>query len=70
MATRAEDLQLGTYKYGWSDKSHSVFEPKRGISTDVVREISALKSEPKWMLDLRLKSYEHFQRAPDAQLGR
>ena len=43
MATKAEDLQLGTYKYGWHDQGKPVFEPKRGLSEDVVREISALK---------------------------
>jgi len=62
MATKPEDLQLGNYKYGWHDESRSVFEPKRGLSADVVEEISALKSEPKWMRDLRLKSYRHFER--------
>ena len=64
MATRAEDLQLGTYKYGWHDDAKPVFEPKKGLSEDVVREISALKDEPKWMLDLRLKAYRHFMLRP------
>ncbi|MGH3666467.1 MAG: Fe-S cluster assembly protein SufB [Egibacteraceae bacterium] len=64
MATRAEDLQLGSYKYGWHDQSKPVFEPKRGLTEDVVREISALKDEPQWMLDLRLKAYRHFLRRP------
>jgi Fe-S cluster assembly protein SufB len=69
MATRAEDLQLGSYKYGWHDVSTPVFEPKRGLSEDVVREISALKDEPKWMLDLRLRAYRHFERRPMPQWG-
>jgi Fe-S cluster assembly protein SufB len=64
MATRAEDLQLGSYKYGWHDENKPVFEPKRGLTEEVVREISGLKDEPKWMLDLRLKSYQHFLRRP------
>ena len=64
MATKAEDLQLGNYKYGWHDENKPVFEPKRGLSEDVVREISALKDEPKWMLDVRLKAYQHFLRRP------
>jgi len=69
MATKAEDLQLGTYKYGWHDESKPVFEPKRGLSSDVVEEISALKDEPKWMRDLRLKAYRHFERRPMPQWG-
>src|SRR5687768_15408277 len=64
MATRAEDLQLGSYKYGWHDDTRPVFEPKKGLSEDVVRDISALKAEPKWMLDLRLRAYQHFLRRP------
>ncbi|HSJ43150.1 MAG TPA: Fe-S cluster assembly protein SufB, partial [Euzebyales bacterium] len=64
MATKAEDLQLGTYKYGWHDQGRPVFEPKRGLSETVVREISALKDEPQWMLDMRLKAFRHFERRP------
>ncbi|MBA3620828.1 MAG: Fe-S cluster assembly protein SufB [Euzebyales bacterium] len=69
MATTAEDLQLGRYKYGWHDESKPVFEPKRGLSEDVVREISALKDEPKWMLDTRLKAYQHYLRRPMPSWG-
>ncbi|HWB70649.1 MAG TPA: hypothetical protein VG452_00400, partial [Egibacteraceae bacterium] len=69
MATRAEDLELGTYKYGWHDESKPVFEPKRGLSTEVVEEISALKGEPRWMRDLRLKAYRHFVRRPMPNWG-
>jgi Fe-S cluster assembly protein SufB len=69
MAIKAEDLQLGSYKYGWHDESTSVFEPKRGLSADVVEEISALKSEPRWMRDLRLKAFRHFERRPMPNWG-
>ena len=69
MSTRAEDLQLGSYKYGWHDESKPVFEPKKGLSSDVVEEISALKDEPKWMRDLRLKSFKQFQARPMPNWG-
>ena len=69
MSTRAEDLQLGSYKYGWHDESRSVFEPKKGLSAEVVEEISDLKSEPKWMRDLRLKSFKQFQARPMPNWG-
>jgi Fe-S cluster assembly protein SufB len=69
MATRAEDLQLGTYKYGWHDDVKPVFEPKRGLNTDVIREISAMKDEPRWMLDMRLKAYEQYKRRPMPNWG-
>lgn len=40
-----------------------------GITPDIVREISAKKDEPQWMLDLRLKSLEIFNRFPDPTWG-
>jgi FeS assembly protein SufB len=69
MATRAEDLQLGKYRYGWHDEAKPVFEPKKGLSAAVVEEISALKDEPEWMRVLRLKAYRHFERRPMPHWG-
>ena len=42
----------------------------RGIGADVVREISALKGEPQWMLDFRLKALDTFLEMPMPDLGR
>ncbi len=47
----------------------SVFEPKRGLSEDILREISWMKGEPDWMLDYRLKSYEAFKKRPMPNWG-
>jgi Fe-S cluster assembly protein SufB len=52
------------YRFGWSDPEHYVFEPKRGLSREVVEEISWLKNEPDWMRKYRLKSLDHFERRP------
>ncbi len=57
------------YKFGWHDPSNSVFEPKKGLSADVVREISALKGEPEWMTKFRLRSLEIFDRKPMPNWG-
>ena len=63
--TQDEQLEgLGTYKFGWSDSDVAGSTARRGINTDVVRNISALKSEPQWMLDLRLKGLKLFQKKP------
>jgi len=35
-------------------------EARRGLSRQVVEEISSLKNEPKWMRDYRLKSFAYF----------
>ena len=48
------------YQFGFKDEVQSVVEFERGLSESVVREISRLKNEPQWMLDIRLKAYEHF----------
>src|SRR5690606_31542465 len=37
---------------------------RRGLDEEVVRDISAKKNEPQWMLDLRLKGLRLFQRKP------
>src|SRR5215203_5130623 len=55
---------IGSYNYGWSDGNDAGANVQRGLSEDVVRSISALKSEPQWMLDLRLKGLKLFDRKP------
>ena len=55
---------LGRYEYGWSDSDVAGAKAKRGLNEDVVREISALKNEPQWMLDLRLKGLRLFEKKP------
>jgi Fe-S cluster assembly protein SufB len=58
-----KELSKG-YRFDWKDPSHSVFEPKRGLSSAVVEEISSLKSEPDWMRKYRLKALKHFDARP------
>ena len=55
---------LGRYEYGWHDRDVAGSTARRGINEDVVREISALKNEPQWMLDLRLKGLRLFEKKP------
>jgi Fe-S cluster assembly protein SufB len=52
------------YRFDWKDDPHYVFQPKKGLSREVVEEISHLKGEPDWMRKFRLKSLEHFERRP------
>jgi Fe-S cluster assembly protein SufB len=60
---------IGNYEFGWSDKSDAGTNAKRGLSEDVVRDISAKKSEPQWMLDLRLKGLKLFEKKPMPTFG-
>ena len=55
---------LGTYRFGWADSDDAGATARRGLSDEVVRDISALKSEPQWMLDLRRKGHRLFERKP------
>jgi Fe-S cluster assembly protein SufB len=55
---------LGRYEYGWADPDAAGALAKRGLNEDVVRDISALKNEPEWMLAIRLKGLKLFQKKP------
>src|SRR6476619_3958483 len=68
--TPAEQLAgLGKYEYGWADLDTAGASARRGLNEDVVRDISAKKNEPDWMLDLRLKGLRLFQRKPMPSWG-
>jgi Fe-S cluster assembly protein SufB len=60
---------IGDYKFGFSDPETYVFKSRRGLDREIVREISAMKGEPEWMLEFRLKAYEHFQQRPMPKWG-
>jgi Fe-S cluster assembly protein SufB len=62
-------VDLSRYALGWHDEVEYVFKPKRGLSADVVKEISGIKNEPQWMLDFRLKSLRHFEKRPMPNWG-
>jgi Fe-S cluster assembly protein SufB len=72
MATK-QDLKalegIGQYKYGFSDPDVSVFKTRKGLDRQVVEQISAMKEEPKWMLEFRLKALEHFMERPTPKWG-
>jgi len=46
-------IDLGKYSLGWSDVEDYIYKPKKGLSEEVVRDMSAMKKEPSWMLDFR-----------------
>jgi Fe-S cluster assembly protein SufB len=66
---RPELEGLGTYQFGWADSDAAGAIAERGLSEQVVRNISALKNEPEWMLDLRLKGLRLFERKPMPHWG-
>lgn len=48
------------YKYGFAMPQKSVYQTKKGLTPHIVEKISAIKEEPDWMREFRLKSYEIF----------
>jgi Fe-S cluster assembly protein SufB len=68
-ALKPELEGLDRYKFGWSDDDSYATHVERGLSEQVVRNISALKSEPEWMLDLRLKGLKLFEKKPMPSWG-
>ena len=52
--------QQTDYKYGFSDDVKPKIEFDKGLTPMVIRQISDLKNEPRWMLDYRLDSYKVF----------
>ena len=52
------------YKYGFKDEDVSVLNTGKGLSEDVVKEISSLKGEPEWMREFRLRSFRAFKAMP------
>jgi len=59
------DVGVGDYQFGFHDPTDDyVFKSRKGIDVEIVREISAMKKEPQWMLDFRLNSLEIFFQKP------
>ncbi|GIU83835.1 MAG: putative FeS assembly protein SufB [Acidimicrobiales bacterium] len=64
MASTDIGIDLSRYQLGWSDEVEYVYKPKKGLSEEIVREMSWMKGEPRWMLQFRLKALQHFWRRP------
>ncbi|HEU5003397.1 MAG TPA: Fe-S cluster assembly protein SufB [Actinomycetota bacterium] len=79
MATQAQDPILTeneevrqlkeTYKYGWSDATNYIEKPQRGLSHEVIDQISDRKNEPAWMRKYRHKALDYFLARPMPKWG-
>ena len=56
-------------KYGFHEAENNFFKSEKGLDENVVRQISAMKKEPAWMLDFRLRSLEAFNSKPMPNWG-
>ena len=58
------------YKYGFKDENVvSVLDTGKGLSEEIVRQISKFKNEPEWMTEFRVKSYHQFCDMPMPSWG-
>ncbi|MBQ6197819.1 MAG: Fe-S cluster assembly protein SufB [Bacteroidales bacterium] len=63
-----QEFTSGEYKEGFVTDVEQEFIPK-GLSEDIIRQISALKEEPQWLLEFRLDAFRKWQAMPEPQWG-
>jgi len=70
MSSDVELLEgIDDYRWDFKDPATHVFKSQRGLSEEVVRQISHHKQEPEWMLEFRLKALKHFEERPMPKWG-
>ena len=57
------------YDYGFHDDVNPTYSTGKGMTEEIVRNISKVKNEPDWMLECRLKSLELFHKLPMPDWG-
>jgi Fe-S cluster assembly protein SufB len=62
-------LGLDEYKYGFRTEGKPIFKAQRGLSEEIVRQISAHKGEPEWMLEFRLNALKTYYSKPMPKWG-
>ncbi len=63
------DTLFSNYKYGFRTDTKSKIVIPKGLSEEIVRQISAIKEEPEWMTEYRVKAYKEFVRRPLPSFG-
>ncbi|MFN8524874.1 MAG: Fe-S cluster assembly protein SufB [Chloroflexota bacterium] len=62
MVVMPDDLRAASeYQYGFHDEEDYTFKSGKGLTEEIVREISRMKNEPEWMLKFRLRALEIFR---------
>lgn len=57
------------YAFGFHDDVKPLYSTGKGLTEEVVRDISEIKNEPQWMLDYRLRCLELFYKLPMPKWG-
>ena len=69
MAVEATNLAFDYSKYGFHEEENYVYKSGKGLTEKVVRDLSAMKGEPEWMLRRRLQALKIFQDRPTPLTG-
>lgn len=64
LAKKIPEISLDRSPYDNPNEDHSRYKAKPGLTEDIIREISAQKKEPDWMLKKRLQAFELFKNKP------
>ena len=56
-------------QYGFKDRVTPILTTGQGLNEAVIRQISAAKHEPEWMLRFRLRAYVTYRKLPLPQFG-
>lgn len=60
-----DNIGVGDYQFGFHDPTDKyVFQMRRGLDQDIVRQISEMKNEPEWMRNFRLHALDIFFQKP------
>ncbi len=62
--SQAFELEQGNYTAGFHVKENYTYKSQRGLTRNVVEQISEMKGEPSWMRDFRLKSLDLYEKRP------
>jgi len=63
------DIGSGEYEAGFHDEREDVFRSPRGLTEEIVNEISSMKNEPEWMRQIRLRAYKIYRSKPTPTWG-
>ncbi|MEO6889476.1 MAG: Fe-S cluster assembly protein SufB [Ktedonobacteraceae bacterium] len=64
MTTQGFGTEQQNYSAGFHVAENYAFKSKRGLSREIVEQISEMKGEPDWMRQFRLKSLDLFEKRP------
>ena len=66
MKTRVEEIDTNIYEL---KSTNTTLKKSIGLSPDIIKEISKEKEEPEWVLDLRLKALDYFNKLDNPNWG-